>query len=199
MAENKNTVHRIIVALVALVGLAVSIVSFIWRLNNFVSIRSFILVAVYYGFVFYYGVYGYKKPHGNMVRYLFLILAFYISISIIIMVERWDISWVILLTSNFSSILIAYMAGRLNKFKKNIFLSILIFLLLIMKSFWPVEGAHFNAYPLFVLDRTMPIFMFITVLLIYFFRYKEHKIAGIEEDAEEEDAEEEELEEVSEQ
>lgn len=184
MQTNKNTIHRIIVAITALIGLAVSIVCFIWRLNNLVSIRSFILVAIYYGFVFYYGISGYKKPHGNMVRYLLLILAFYIASSIIIMVERWDVSWVIFAASNFAAVFIGYMAGRLNKFKKNIVLAVIISVLLLIKSFWPVEELNF--YSLFVLDRTMPVFMWLTVMLIYFFRYNEHKLAGMSADSEEE-------------
>ena len=185
MQEKNNTLQRLIVALVALAGLAVSIASFIWRLNNYVSIKSFILVAIYYGFIFYYGIYGYKKPHGNMVRYLLLILAFYIAASVIVLVERWDVHWIIFAASNFAAVLIGYMAGRLNKVKKNIVVAIIVSVLLLVKSFWPIQGVDLNVYSLFVLDRTMPIFMWITVGLIYFFRYSEHKQAGIEADTEE--------------
>ena len=130
MPKKENTLQRLLVAIVALIGLAVSIVSFTWRLNNFVSIRSFVLVAVYYGFVFFYGVYGYKKPHGNMVRYLLLLLAFYIAVSVLILTERWEIPWVILACSNFAAVLIGYIAGRLNKIKKNIVIAIIVTVLL---------------------------------------------------------------------
>lgn len=171
-----------LIALVALAGLAVSIFCFIWRLNNDVSIRSFILVALYYCFILYNGVHGYKLPHGNLVRYLFLTLAIYIAASIIIMVERWDISWIVVAASNFAAVLIGYMAGRLQKVKKNIIVAAIVSVLLLVKSFWPVEGLNFNA--LFVLDRTMPLFMWVTVVLIYFFRYNEHKQAGLLADAE---------------
>lgn len=184
MENKKNTMHRVIVAIFALIGLAVSVVCFIWRIQNYVSIRPFILVGIYYAFVFYYGISGYKKPHGNMIRYLLLILAFYIASTIIVMVERWDIPWVMFAASNFAAVLIAYMAGRLNKMKKNIVIAVIISVLLLVKSFWPVSGMSLNGYSLFVLDTTMPIFMWITVALIYFFRYYEHREAGIEEDLE---------------
>ena len=150
------------------------------------SIRPFILVAVYYSFVFYYAIAGYKKPHGNMVRYLLLILALYLVTSVIVLDERWEISWVILAASNFAAVFIAYMACRLNKVKKNIFLAVLITALMLVKSFWPMAGANLDVYALFVLDRTIPLFMWATVALIYFFRFKEHKLAGITADAEEE-------------
>ncbi len=38
-----------------------------------------------------------------------------------------------------------------------------------------------------VLDRTLPLLMWVTVVLIYFFRYSAHKNADKEADAEDED------------
>ena len=184
MKNKDSMLKRLIVGVVALIGLAVSVVCFIARLKNDVSVIPLILVAAYYGFVFYYGIAGYKKPHGNIIRYLLLILAFYVASSIIIMVERWDVSWIVFAASNFAAVCIGYMAGRLNKFKQNIVLAVVVSALLLVKSFWPVHGL--DAYSLFVLDRTMPVFMWITVMLIYFFRYHEHKEAGIADDAAEE-------------
>ncbi|MBQ9228709.1 MAG: hypothetical protein IJ168_07760 [Eubacterium sp.] len=185
MDNNKHSLQRLVITVVALIGAAVSIVCFIWRLNSLVSIRSFSLIAVYYGFVFYYGIFGYRKPHGNMVRYLLLILAVYIAYSITVMVERWDISWIIFTASNLAAVFIAYIAGRLNKYKKNAVWAVIITALLLVKSFWPIETTGLNFYILFVLDRTLPLFMWVTVMFIYFFRYKEHKLAGASYDAQE--------------
>lgn len=184
MDNKKSVLYRVIIGIFALIGLAVSIVCFIWRLDNAVPIRSFILVAVYYGFVFYYGILGYKKLHGNMIRYLLLILAVYVALSIVVLVYRWEITWIILAASNLAAVFIAYMAGRLNKVKKNIVVTVIVSLLLLVKSFWPLSVPGLTSDALFILDRTMPLFMWITVVLIYFFRYKEHKRAGIEADTE---------------
>lgn len=186
MKDKKNNLQRILVAFVALLGFTVSIVCFIWRLDNNVSIRSFILAAVYYCFIFVYGFYAYKTPHGNMVRYLLLTLALYIAFSIVVMDSRWSIPWFVIAASNFAAVLIAYMAGRLNKVKKNIIVAAIVSVLLLVKSFWPVETPGINADAMFILDRTMPIFMWLTVVMIYFFRFKEHKQAGITADSEEE-------------
>ena len=183
MQENKKTnIQRLIIAVVGLVGFAVVITSFIWRLNSSLPIYSFGVAAVYYGFIFYYGIYGYKKPHGNLVRYLLLILAVYMAYSITIMVERWNITGIVFSASNIAAVFIGYMAGRLNKYKKNILLIILVSILLLIKCFWPLDTS-LNMYSLFILDRTMPLFMWATVLFIYFFRYNEHKLAGINADA----------------
>ena len=186
MENKKNNLQRLIITVVALIGAAVSVVCFIWRLNNLVSIRSFFLIAIYYGFVLYYGIYGYKKPHGNMVRYLLLILAVYIAYSITIMVGRWDISWIVFTASNLAAVFIGYIAGRLNKYKKNAVWAVIITALLLVKSFWPIETTGLNFYVFFVLDRTLPLFMWATVMFIYFFRYSEHKSAGVSYDAQRE-------------
>ena len=119
-----------------------------------------------------------------MIRYLLLILAVYVAYSITIMVERWDISGIIFTASNLAAVFIAYIAGRLNKVSKNIVWAVVITVLLLIKSFWPIED-NLSVYALFVLDRTMPLFMWATVAFIYFFRYKEHKQAGIEADLDE--------------
>lgn len=185
MKEKEHNSFRLINAIVTLLGIAVSVVCLVWRLNESIPVTSFILVAVYYCFVFYYGVFGYKKPHGNMVRYLLLILALYIAASIIMMVERWDISWFIFAASNFAAVLIGYMAGRLKRMKSNVILAVIITLLLLVKSFAPVHVNGLNFYQLFILDRTMPLFMWVTVMFIYFYRYEEHKHAGITADNDE--------------
>ena len=185
MQDNKSTLHRLIIAVVALIGLAVSIVCLVWRLNKNLSVHSFVLVGIYYAFVFYYGTVGYKKPHGKLVRYLMMILAVYVAYSTTIMVERWDIGGIILTSGTIAAVFIGYIAGRLNKFKKNIFWAVVVTGLLLVKSFWPIN-VNLNVYTLFVLDRTMPLFMWATVMFIYFFRYREHKTAGITADSEEE-------------
>ncbi len=73
---------------------------------------------------------------------------------------------------------------RLQKVKKNVIVVVLATVLLAVKSFWPVAGENNNF--VFVLDRTLPLLMWATVVLIYFFRFRAHKNAGIEADTEEE-------------
>ncbi len=184
MQKQKNPLQTIIVALVALAGLAASVFCLVWRLQNAIPAYSYVLIGIYYACIFYYAIVGYKTPHGNMIRYLLLILAFYITASIIVTIERWGASWIIVAASNFAAVLIGYMAGRLQKVKKNVIVVVLATVLLAVKSFWPVAGENNNF--VFVLDRTLPLLMWATVVLIYFFRFRAHKNAGIEADTEEE-------------
>ncbi|MBQ4208215.1 MAG: hypothetical protein II621_07925 [Clostridia bacterium] len=183
MQKQKNMLQTIIVALVALAGLAASVFCLVWRLQNAIPAFSYVLIGTYYLCILYYGIAGYKTPHGNTIRYLLLILAFYIAASIIVMIERWEISWIIVAASSFAAVSIGYMAGRLQKVKKNIIVVVLATALLAVKSFWPVAEQNNNF--VFVLDRTLPLLMWATVVLIYFFRFSAHKEAGLQADAEE--------------
>lgn len=184
MQKQKNTLQTIIVALITLAGLAASVFCLVWRLQNAIPAFSYVLIGIYYACIFFYAIVGYKRPHGNTIRYLLLILAFYVAASTIVTNERWGISWIIMAAGNFAAVLIGYMAGRLQKVKKNIIVVVLTTALLAVKSFWPVAGQN-NDF-VFVLDRTLPLLMWATVVLIYFFRYSAHKNAGAEADAEEE-------------
>ena len=67
--------------------------------------------------------------------------------------------------------------------QKNIIVVVLATALLAVKSFWPVAEQNNNF--VFVLDRTLPLLMWATVVLIYFFRFSAHKEAGLQADAEE--------------
>ncbi len=77
------------------------------------------------------------------------------------------------------------MAGRLNKFKKNIIVAVIVAVLLLAECFWPVKIPGVEADALFFLDRSLPVFMWLTTMSIYFFRYKEHTEAGLADKTEE--------------
>ena len=182
MEKGKNIPQLIIVVLLSLAGIATCIISIFWRMDNYISVRSFIVVGVYYCLVFFYGIYGYRIPHGNLVRYLMLILAAYSVFNVTVSIYRWyKLPWIVLVAGNLAAVFIAYMAGRLHKVKKNIIVAVIVTALLLVNSFWPVKipGVDVNAF--FFLDRSLPIFMWLTTMSIYFFRYKEHTEAGLSE------------------
>ena len=180
MEKRKGLLQRAIVILISLAGIAVCITSIFWRMDNFISPRSFIVVGIYYCLVFYYGVYGYKIPHGNLVRYLMLILAAYNVFNVTVSIYRWyKLPWVVLVAGNLAAMFIAYMAGRLNKFKKNIIVAVFVTVLLLVECFWYVKIPGVEISVLYYLDRCLPIFMWLTIMSIYFFRYHEHTEAGL--------------------
>lgn len=186
MEKTKSILQRVFVVVLLLAGITVSIISIFWRIDNYISVLSFIVVGIYYCLVFFYGVYGYKIPHGNLVRYLMLILASYNIFNVTVSIYRWyKLPWVVLVAGNLAAMLIGYMAGRLNKFKKNIIIAAIVTVLLLVESFWYVKIPDVEISLLFYLDRSLPIFMWLTIMSIYFFRYKEHKQAGIPDNTEE--------------
>ena len=182
--QKKNKLAPIVIICTAIIGFIVSVVAFIWRINSEIPTFLFIWICFFYLHLLYYGLIGYKKPHGNMVRYMMLILAIYVAASVITQINVWGASWPVILSSSFAAMAITYMAGRLNKAKKNIFVAVLASLLLLVRCFWFLDQPDLSGadIALFVLDRCQPLFMWLTIVLIYFFRYREHQEAGLEVD-----------------
>ena len=165
----------------ALAGYIVSIITFIWGGGSLVPALLFGWVTVFYCAVLYYGVRGYREPHGNLVRYLMLIFAVYVAASAIPESFLRNAPWPILLSASFAAMSISYMAGRLNKIKKNRYVAALSLLLLLVRCLWFLENPGATALDavLFVLERCQALFMWMTVVLIYFLRYREHAEAGL--------------------
>ena len=186
MEKGKSILQRAIVVFLSFAGIAVCVTSIFWRIDNYISVRSFAVVGIYYCLVFYYGINGYKIPHGNLVRYLMLILAAYNIFNVTVSIYRWyKLPWVVLAAGNLAAMFIAYMAGRLNKFKKNLIVAIIVTVLLLAECFWPVKIPGVEVDALFFLDRSLPILMWLTIMSIYFFRYEEHTEAGLADKTEE--------------
>ena len=125
--------RHLYICCLALVGFIISIVSFIWRINSRIPALIFIWITVFYCFVLYYGIKGYQKPHGNMVRYLMLIFGVYIAGSLITEVNAWHAPWPVIFSGSLAAMSIAYMAGRLNKYEKNKYVAVLSLILLLFR------------------------------------------------------------------
>ncbi len=172
--------NAVLIVLIAIAGFTVSLISLFWRQNSGMTVFVFIEESVYYLFVFYYAVWGYKIPHGNLLRYLMLLLAVVTAVSIHQMLLDYpELPWPVLLSSNVAAVLIGYMAGRLHKVKKNIIVVAIVTILLLIRCFWPIKQQYSALSVFSVLDRSTTLFTWITIMAIYFFRYKEHKEAGL--------------------
>ena len=171
-----------VIWLVALIGFIVGVIAFVWRIKNGQSPLIFVLVALFYGFALYYGLKGYQTPHVNMVQVLMLTLAVYVALSVIVPDKRWGgLPWIILLANNLAAVFMGFMAGRLNKVEENKFTALLISVLLFVRCLWFLENFNMTGtdITLFVLDRSLALFMWIVLVLIYFFRYEKHKETGL--------------------
>ena len=169
------------VTIVVLAGLVIAAVSLIWRIKNQQSPLLFASVGVFYIFLLYYCFKGYQKPHGNMIQILMLILAVYVASTTVVTNTRWGFtSWITVLASNLAAVFMGFMAGRLNKIEESRYTAVLVSVLLFIRCLWFLENMNMagGSVVLFILDRCLALLMWIALVLIYFFRYEEHKKAG---------------------
>lgn len=184
MSEQKSRkLDAVIILAFALAGFAVSLISFFWRQQNQIKSFVFAVECVFYLAVAVYGIWGYRKPHGNLLRYLILLLSLVTVATVQLQLAYCKVPWGVVICGNAAAVFMGYMAGRLGKVKKNRYVVAIVTLLLLIRCCWPVEQQYAALSVFYVLDRSTNLFAWITAVLIYFFRYKEHKEAGLMTDA----------------
>jgi len=87
--------------------------------------------VVEYALIIIYATVGFKKPHGNLLKILTLTFAFIVAFLAIDSFQE-DILTAVL--SSATVVLIAFMAGRLDRFKQNKVLALIILALLLAVS-----------------------------------------------------------------
>ena len=128
--ENKSnisiTIAKIVVLLLCAVNVVCSVISFVQ--NQRINVLCGVIVnclAVYYMFS------AYKKPHGNLLRYLFILVALETTYSywysFTLISRSMDIYDLLLMLE---IVIVAYLSGRLNKYKENIVLFVIAFSIL---------------------------------------------------------------------
>lgn len=129
------------------------------------------IIIIWYSFI------GYKKPHGNTLRWAFLAFALYLGFhaSVDLYLMKEFISGEVMLLA---AIIIAYISGRLNKIEKNKKLLILVGLLVLADAVM----YFINNHPTDLLEcfGSVCSMVFLAALgLSYAARYDEHKEAGL--------------------
>jgi len=157
------------------------IVAIISRILN-IQTKPFpsILYLISLGFTAFYGFWLYKKPHGNMLKYAMLIFV----VTVIIqgcnsMASDGEINNAIIRV--FASIAVCYCAGRLDRLDQNKYIMPIIALLFLGESGYKVVDD--------IMEQSVDIpstirhfsytINYITLMIAYFVRYKEHKEAGL--------------------
>ena len=126
-----------------------------------------------------YTVYGYKKPHGNHMRYLLLIYVVYESI---ILIRSADWQPVYMLVANLAIIVLAtYMAGRLDRYKQNVTISAIILFLHLVYIYPFINNAIANnaLTAIKFVSYIGPVTIWLAIAAGYIIRYKPHKEAGL--------------------
>lgn len=169
-------------ALVALIVIAA--LNVLWIVCNLVLYSANILFQVWAPIVMFaiaaiYTVYGYKKPHGNHIRYLLLLNA--VDLGALLIANRsWQPAYLIAV-SIANIILVSYMAGRLDRYKQNLIISIVILALKIVSIYPFISMAikyDIMSFAVFF-SYIGPVTVWLAIAASYIIRYKPHKEAGL--------------------
>jgi len=139
-----------------------------------------IATTIIYLGLFLYAGFGYKRPHGNALRYIFIL--FGLAYGVIVGMKLTGIIAI------FGIIVVGmacYIAGRLNKIKKNAVLIIIVLVLTLLIALY--QAVHFLQVSeltvigniMFLLFVFSPFISWAGLSSAYVVRYKTHKEAGL--------------------
>ena len=129
-----------------------------------------------------YAFFGYKKPHGNLLKLIFFVFAVYLALQGMLNIAGQS-SYAVGSMCVLAALLIAYVAGRLNKIEKNKFILIFVGLLILARVIilfvtGPVSSGSLS---IFACMTSMTSFItFAALSFAYIARYEQHKAAGLE-------------------
>lgn len=139
----------------------------VFVIKGFVNLCLFLVMIAY-------AVWGYKKPHGNSLKYLMLCYAayllFYIYIAFLENSPVHALAYAVVIG------VVSYVAGRLNKIHKNRYILAagqIILLIIIVAGILRDDGSLVNA-----VYRLNTCILFSDVIGAYMLRYNAHKEAG---------------------
>lgn len=140
MAEiNYDKMHKldlfvkIVIAVLSIAGLAISVI-LLFTGMTIVPVNQMVDVFIYVLVIFYF-VFGYKKAHSNILKYIFIFFAVAISYNAL---TYQSISRIQTYSLILIALMLAYLSGRLNRFHKNRWLLLFGFLLLIVSCIYSV-------------------------------------------------------------
>ena len=133
----------------------------------------------------YYVFFGYKKPHGDLLRFIYFCFAAYLAIhayldnSIVGPVYKYK--EIVFYCVTFAALIIAYVSGRLNKIEKNKKLLILVGLLMFVDTVLHIITMN-NEHLIITkcISYFNPLIIHTALGFVYAIRYEEHIDAGLE-------------------
>jgi len=139
-----------------------------------------IATTVIYLGLFFYAIFGYKQPHGNFLKYI--ILLYGLAYGVIVGTK---LTGILAIVGIVAIGMVCYIAGRLNKIKKNAVLIIIVMALVLFVGIYQIcvfqkigvlAGIGNVMYILFMLS---PFFCWAGLCAAYVARYNAHKEAGL--------------------
>jgi len=173
MKENdkRYTLGLILTALVCVAGIVLSVFAIInskkFDIANFLEMLIYLLSG-------YYVIEGYRKPHGNLVKYLLWGFGFTLITRAISYATMSQVSAYLY---GLAAVGVCYMSGKLNKLRNNIILGSSIFLLLLAGYIIAVcTSSQSDRFGVALLCA--PIIQWAVVMGTYVLRFHLHKEAG---------------------
>ena len=138
---------------------------------------SHVANIVMFAVTVYYVCYSYKKPHGNLMRYLLLFSAAYSAIRSVASNYPTYVAYACYLMI----ILKSYMAGRLDHYKQNVIISTVILACQCLMSYHLIDlfAGRGTLTFTFIMSSIGPVTLWLAIAASYIIRYKPHKEAGI--------------------
>ena len=136
----------------------------------------YLLIYVLTGF---YALLGYKKPHGNMLKYLYMIFAVGLVLNVCLgNADKNAFMTAVSISTSLAALILVYVSGRFHKIEKNRVLLILAGVLLFASAIIPMfsDKIMINGF----LNACSPLIMLLALGFAYTARFEEHKAAGLE-------------------
>ena len=169
-----SKIALIICSVLVLANLVVEIIEMINGTSIVMSIVGLLLMVA----ALYYAYFGYKKPHGNLLRNVFFIYPLLYAAFLIFTPQTPEkyITAIILL----EVVLIAFMAGRLNKFKQNIAIIAIVGICSLVYGICYLGNTTQDAALIIRLFHAFSSFIgWATLSVAYISRYEAHTEAGL--------------------
>lgn len=172
--KESNAIMLFVVFILAIIEIAVALKNIIAPVNADIKVKAiFSLITLLCAVI--YGAFGYKKPHGNLLRYLMLLYAITTACKVSFTSTNNQAAEICNLIA---IILVAYMAGRLNKYTINTYLIIVVLTLLLVKAFVGISTGNITFGK--VIGQFSAFTQFSIIAAAYLSRYHLHKEAGLE-------------------
>ncbi len=136
-----------------------------------------VFTAVCYVLILVYVLWNYKVPHGNMMKYLFLIFGYSLIVRSIWSVTYYDFSILTALAYGLAAMFVCFTAGRLDRYEENKNLAVVIFCIIILAYVFGVISVE-DAPRSIAYYTVGALIQWLAIATSYFSRYHEHKEAG---------------------
>ena len=141
--------------------------------------RTALVCYVQFVLAAFYACCGYKKPHGNLMRYLLLFYAASLGAMLVIRADTQGV----LYNSTYVAVIIlsTYMAGRLNKYQQNVIISLIILAIKFVNVYpgMSVRIGHSGFTFVNFFGSIGPVVIWLAIAASYLIRFKPHKEAGL--------------------